>query len=94
MFCTVFTVCTLLNVEGGDLMHALLILNLSAQHGSCCLLRSDYMEKCLDPAEGDLTDIHYASTTLTAEVKRESTHHLLGDQLKQMHQKTVSAGST
>ena len=61
---------------------------------SHCVPRSDLMEKCLDPAEGDLNDIHYASTTLTAEVKKESTHHLLGDQLKQMHQKTVSASSS
>ena len=35
------------------------------------------MEKYLDPPDNDFAELHYGSTTLMAEVKKESTQHLL-----------------
>ena len=48
------------------------------------------MERFLDPSDGDFGDLHYGATTLLAEVKKDSTRHLLEERARQ-YPKTVSA---
>ena len=37
------------------------------------LLSSDFMDKYLDVYDPDAADLHYATTTVSAEVKKESS---------------------
>ena len=55
--------------------------------------RSDFMDKYLDLPDSDFADLHYGSMTPTAEVKKESTQHLLEERTRQYH-KAVAAKSS
>ena len=61
-----------------------------------CLLNLVFSETALsnqrfhDPSDGDFGDLHYGATTLLAEVKKDSTRHLLEERARQ-YPKTVSA---
>ena len=52
------------------------------------------MEELLEPPHSsEYADIHYGSTTLSTEIKRERSLHLLDDRLRQAS-KAVSAKSS
>lgn len=39
----------------------------------CFMCRSDFMDKCLDMHGNDAMDIHYMTTTVQAELKRDNS---------------------
>ena len=54
---------------------------------------SDFMESYLDPPETEFTDLHYGSTTLSNEVKKDRSQILNDERMRQM-QKAIAAKSS
>ena len=53
------------------------------------------MDDFLEPPDGELADMHYGTTTLNAETKRDPSHSLLSmDDRYRAMQKTISAKSS
>ena len=51
------------------------------------------MESYLDPPDTEFTDLHYGSTTLSNEVKKDRSQILNDERMRQM-QKAISAKSS
>lgn len=54
---------------------------------------SDFMESYLDPPDTEFADLHYGSTTLSNEVKKDRSQILNDERMRQM-QKAISAKSS
>lgn len=53
------------------------------------------MDDFLEPPDPDFPDLHYGTTTMSAEIKKDrSQQHLLDNRLRDNLQKTVTAKSS
>ena len=55
---------------------------------------SDFMEDFLEPPDSDFPDIHYGTTTMSSEVKKDKSQHSLDDRLRDNIPKTIIAKSS
>ncbi|XP_019852891.1 PREDICTED: mesoderm induction early response protein 1 [Amphimedon queenslandica] len=55
---------------------------------------SDFMDDFLEPPDPDFPDLHYGTTTMAAEIKKDRSQHLLDSRLRDNLQKTVTAKSS